>query len=120
MTEDEEEQTLEYHYTAEEPSAKFWMRNNHEVLIDFSSYTFTFYIGRTRSTALLEKSTGIVGAAGSGTGDDPDDVPNIEITWDIGELIDVTPGNYRWWLYCTSLTSRDRVYEGPWISKFAP
>lgn len=118
MTEDEEDLTLEYHRTAEEPSAKFWLRNSLEVLIDFSTYTFTLWIGRTRSTPIVTKTTGIVG--GTGSGESPDGVPNIEVTWDTGELLDLDPGNYRWWLQCRSTVDRDRVYEGPFISKFAP
>jgi hypothetical protein len=53
--------------TAERPAIQLWIRDSNNALIDFSSgYTFTFKIGYKGRTALLTKTTGIVGAAGAG------------------------------------------------------
>lgn len=115
---DEEDLTLEYHQKAEEPPAGFWLRNSGGNLINFAGgWTFTLHIGKSRTTPLVSKTSNIAGAAGSGEA--PDGVPNITVTWDAGEL-DLATGTYRWWLYCRHDVNRDRVFEGPFIVKYSP
>lgn len=98
---------LSYASSAERPDAHLWVFDDDGTLIDFSSGTFSLKIGNLGSTALLTKSTGITGAAGSGT--EPDGVPNIVIVWDAGELA-LTPGSYTGQLTWT-VSGKDRVFK---------
>jgi len=83
---------LRYKRTAERPSAQFWWLSEAGTLIDFSAgYTFTLRIGTIGTTALLTKTSGITGAAGSGL--QPTGVPNLTVDWQAGEL-NLTPGKY--------------------------
>lgn len=78
--------------TTERPALWLWWTDTAGNLIDFSSgYTFTFKIGYPKQTALLTKTTGIVGAVGSGVR--PSGVPNVVITPTTGEL-DIVKGVY--------------------------
>lgn len=97
---------IAYHRSAERPSLRLWLQDDDGDLIDFSTgYTFTLKIGPTGGTALLTKTTGITGAAGSS------DIPNVTVDWTAGEL-DLTPKSYTWEL--TARTgSLDRVFSGP-------
>lgn len=91
---------VQYHKTAELPALKLWWFNDDGVLIDFSgAWTFVLKIGRPRSAALLTKSSGITGAVGSG--EEPDGVPNVVVTWSAGEL-NLTAGGYGAQLTATS------------------
>ncbi len=98
-----------YRKSAERPSASLWLFDTNRTLIDFSSgYTFSLKIGTPGSTALLTKTTGITGAAGSGS--DPTGTPNVVIAWTAGEL-NIAPGVYAWELTCTT-GGLDRVFAG--------
>lgn len=100
---------LRYHSTAERPSVSMWLKDDDGSLIDFSTgYTFTFKIGITGNTAVLTKTTGIVGAVGSGS--EPTGTPNVTIAWGTGELA-ITPGDYSWQLIATN-AGADRLFEG--------
>lgn len=100
---------ITYKKTADRPALKLWLLDDDGTLIDFSSgYTFVFKLGNTGQAALLTKSSGITGAAGSGT--EPSGTPNVTVTWIAGELA-VTPGGYSWDLTATS-SGLDRVFFG--------
>jgi hypothetical protein len=102
--------TVQYHSTADRPALELWVFDDDGTLIDFSaSYTFVFKIGTPGSAALLTKSSGIAGAAGSGV--EPTGTPNVVITWVAGDLA-LTPGNYTGQLTATT-SSLDRVYTFP-------
>lgn len=103
---------LAYHLTAEDPDAKLWLEDADGTLLDLSSgYTFTLRIGRPGSAALVEKTSGMTGAAGSGV--EPTGTPNMTITWDAGELAALTASRaYVWQLTGRRTGSRDRVWEG--------
>lgn len=97
--------------TAERPAIQLWIRDSNGNLIDFSSgYTFTFKIGYPGRTALLTKTTGIVGAAGAGV--EPSGTPNVVISPIAGEL-DIAKGK----AYTGQLTATtgglDRLYLFP-------
>lgn len=110
--------TLSYHITADRPAAKLWLRDDDGTLIDFSSgYTWAFKVGETGSAALLTKTSGITGAAGSGS--EPTGTPNCTITWTAGEIAasTVVAGNgYPFQLTATT-SSLDRVFEGLFVVK---
>ena len=102
-------QTLKYRSTAERPAAELWLFDDDGTLIDFSSgYTFVFKIGVVGQTALLTKSSGITGAAGSGS--EPSGTPNVTVTWTAGDLT-IAPGTYAWQLTATT-SSLDRLFVG--------
>jgi hypothetical protein len=101
--------SIRYHATADRPALKLWLLDDDGALIDFSSgYTFSFKIGVPGSTAELTKTSGITGAAGSGT--EPTGTPNVTVTWSAGELA-ITPAQYTWQLTATN-SSLDRVFTG--------
>ena len=63
-------------------------------LVDFSTgYTFSVVVGR-RSAVEFTKSSGLTGAAGSGDGSEPADVPNLTVQWSASDLGALTPGLY--------------------------
>jgi hypothetical protein len=102
---------VQYHSTADRPALELWLFDDDGTLLDLSSgsYTFSLKIGTPGSAALLTKSSGIAGAAGSGT--EPSGTPNLVITWSAGELA-LTPGNYTGQLTAT-ISSLDRVFTFP-------
>jgi hypothetical protein len=86
--------TIQYAKGAVRPDLSLWVYDDDGELIDFSTgFTFTVRIGDRGKPAVKQKTTGIVGAAGSGSEDDDDGVPNLRIQWAAGDL-DVTPGEY--------------------------
>ena len=100
---------LIYKRNAERPAVEMWLRDDDATLIDFSSgYTWTLKIGELGTTALLTKTTGIVGAAGAGS--EPTGTPNVVVSWTAGEL-NLTPGTYAWVLTATT-GGLDRVFSG--------
>lgn len=104
---------LVYHRTAERPELQLWLLDDDEALIDFSTgYTFAFKIGHLGAAAVFTKTTGITGAAGSGT--EPSGTPNVTIVPTAAELDNVTAGNYKWQLRATS-SSLDRVFQGDFV-----
>lgn len=91
-----------YYRSAERPALELTLYDDDGTLIDFSTgYTFSFKIGTSGATAALTKTSGITGAATA---------PNVTVTWSAGEL-NLTPGNYRWQLTCTT-SALDRVFSG--------
>lgn len=103
--------SVDLHYYAhdERPSAELWWRDDDNSLVDLSSgYTFSLKIGNPGSSAVLTKTTGITGAAGSGS--EPDGTPNVVIAWSAGDL-DLTPGIYALQLKATN-SSLDRTLAG--------
>ena len=107
-------QTLRYHTIDDLPDVKFWWFSEDGNLIDFStgSPTWTFKIGLPGSSALVTKTSGITGAAGSGV--QPTGTPNVTLVWTAGDLASVTPGNYQWQL-TARISGKDRTESGPFI-----
>ena len=103
---------LEYHSSASLPNVELWLQDDDGTLVDFSSgYTFSLKIGAKGAAAVLTKSSGITGAAGSGS--EPDGTANVTIAWSDGELANIDPGPYTWQLTCTATSGgKDRVFEG--------
>lgn len=85
--------SLEYTTTDELGDAGLLWLDGNGALVDFSGSTHTFVatIYDGTGTALLTKSTGITGAAGSLT--TTPKTPNVTIAWAAGELA-LTPGTY--------------------------
>ncbi len=101
--------SVSYHATAARPALQLWLLDDDKTLIDFSTgWTFSLKIGAKASTALLTKTTGIVGAAGVGI--EPTGTPNVVITWAAGEL-NLPPTEHAWQLTATS-GGLPRVFEG--------
>jgi len=102
--------TLHYYRTAERPDLKFWIQDDDGTLIDFSTgYTFAFKLGQPGSAATFTKTTGITGAAGSGT--ESSGTPNITISFTAAELDALVVGNTTWQIRATT-TSLDRIWQG--------
>lgn len=101
---------LRFHRNAERPTLHVWVRDARDELVDLSdpSYTFAFRIGIPGYQAVLDKTTNITGATGSGS--EGDGTPNVTIGWEPGEL-DIAPGVYNCELVATT-TSLDLVYHG--------
>lgn len=100
---------VRYHRSAERPALKLWLFDDDGVLIDLSSgWTFAFKVGRVGQAAVLNKTTSIVGAVGSGQ--EPSGVPNVVVTWAAAEL-DFAVGIYDWQLVCTN-TGLNRTFGG--------
>lgn len=96
---------LEYKQHAEDPGSGFyWYDVAGQNLIDFTGYTFTVKV-HDHATTLITKTSGITGAAGSGT--NPTGTPNIVIAWAVGEL-NVAPGDYTIELTPTAPNGRQR------------
>lgn len=95
-----------YKASAEDPDLKIWWYDDDDSLINLVGYTLAMKIG-DGTTATLTKSSGITGAAGSGT--EPSGTPNVVVQWDSGEL-NLTPGQYVAELTATS-GGRDRVVD---------
>ena len=82
---------LIYAQHAEDPGPGIWWLSRAGTLIDFSSgYTWSAKI-TDGTTTLLTKTSGITGAAGSGT--NPTGSPNVAIDWSADEL-NIAPGEY--------------------------
>jgi hypothetical protein len=97
--------------TAERPDLEMWLFDRvGGSLVDLSTgYTFVFKIGYEGSAAVFTKTTGITGAAGSGT--EPTGTPNVVLTFSAAELDSLTKGTYSWQLRCTTGGS-DRLWDG--------
>lgn len=102
---------ITYYKNAEAPTLNLWWYSDDGTLVDFSSGVsgWQLKIGQYGETAVLTKTTGITGAAGSGT--DPDGTPNVVVVWSAGDL-NVTPGHYVLQLTATT-TAGDRVLTAP-------
>jgi hypothetical protein len=103
---------LTYYRTAELPDIQLWLLDDDGALIDYSSgYTFTFKLGDPGSAAVFTKTSGITGAAGSGS--ESSGTPNITLTFTAAELDDVDPGAYTWQLVARhTSSSKDRPHQG--------
>lgn len=92
---------LVYLTTSEYPSVQLTWNDSNGNLINFASgYTFTVILSKN-STAVLTKTSGIVGAATA---------PNITINWAVGEL-DIAAGNYSMYVIARDGASKDRVFN---------
>lgn len=101
---------LKYYLTAERPDIKLWLLDDDGTLVDFTTgYTFTFKIGTVSTAALLTKTTGITGAAGTGT--ERSGTPNVTISFAAGELAALAARQYTWQLAATT-SGLDRIYQG--------
>lgn len=93
---------LTYPTGAQRPDAHLSVFDDDGALIDFSTgYTFVFRIGLKGAPALLEKTSGITGAATE---------PNIAIEWATDELA-LPKGQYAWDLVATT-ASEPRRFSG--------
>jgi hypothetical protein len=100
---------LHYYRTAERPDLKLWLLDDDGTLVNFASgYTFVFKLGNIPGTAAFTKTSGITGAAGSGT--ETSGTPNATISFTAGELDGLAAGAYIWQLRATS-GSLDRLYQ---------
>lgn len=85
---------IRYARGATRPDTRLWIFGDDKTLINFSTgYTFFVRIGNRGWPALLDKSTGITGQAGTGNKDTLGSIPNLIITWASGDL-DIDPGEY--------------------------
>lgn len=101
---------LHYYRTAERPDIKLWLLDDDGSLVDLSTgFTFTFKLGNPGSAATFTKTTGITGAAGSGT--ESSGTPNLTITFSAGELDNLTAGVSAWQIRATT-GGLDRIYRG--------
>jgi hypothetical protein len=101
---------LTYYRTAERPALQLWLLDADDNLIDFTTgNTFEFKLGSAGAAAVLTKTSGITGAAGSGT--ELGGTPNVTITFTPDELL-VPADTYRWQLRASAPGSLDRVYQG--------
>lgn len=101
---------LVYYRTAKRPVIELWLLDDDGNLVDFTGATFEFKLGEPGEVADFTKTTGITGAAGSGT--EPDGVPNVVITFD-SEIDNVPARFYKWQLR----DDQDRIYQGPFVLK---
>lgn len=102
---------LSWYSSAEEPALQIWWYDDDGDLIDFSSGVtgWSLKIGNPGSAAVLTKTTGITGAAG--TGSPGSGTPNVQVVWAAGQL-NITPGVYS--LQLTATTAQgDRVLSTP-------
>lgn len=99
-----------YYRTAELPALAVWWYDDDGSLVDFSTATgWSLKIGTTPgATAALTKTTGITGAAGSGT--PGNGTANVSVAWDAGELAALTAGVYVLQI-TASFASGDRVLQ---------
>ena len=86
--------TVSYTAGSNRPVTSLWLTDDNDALIDLSTgYTFTVRVG-TGNVLTFAKTSGITGAAGSGT--ETSGTANLTITWATsGELIALTPGRYQ-------------------------
>lgn len=90
---------IEYFQTSDRPDAVLTLPDALDVT---TGYTFTIRVGNPDQAAIIEKTAGITGGAGT-----------VTVEWDAGEL-DIARGLYALQLTATSGTggaARDRVYE---------
>lgn len=101
---------LRYYRTAERPDLQLWLLDENEALVNLSAgYTFVFKLGTEGATAAFTKTTGMTGAAGSGT--ESSGTPNLTLTFIAAELDNVPAGFYTWQVRATT-SGLDRVWQG--------
>lgn len=102
--------TIAYYQSAERPALQLWLLDEDGDLIDFSTgYSFSFKLGTPGSAATFSKTSGITGAAGSGT-EMSGGTPNVSIAFSAGELAALTPKGYTAQLTATT-GGLDRVFQ---------
>jgi hypothetical protein len=102
---------IEYAEGADLPTTSLWLYDSDgATLIDFGSgFTFAVdVIDDSGTVAFASKTTGIVGAAGSGAS--PDGVPNVVITWADGEIDSLDAGRYTFRLTATT-SGKSYIYQ---------
>ncbi len=74
----------------------WWMDPDAAGLTDFSSgWTFQIDVDQVDGTDSFTKASGTTGATGSGTGQEPGDIPNLVIAWATSaEITTLSPGTY--------------------------
>ena len=101
---------ITYYQSAERPALQLWLFDEDGALIDFSTgYSFTFKLGSPGAAAVLTKTSGITGAAGSGT-ERGGGTPNVTITFAAGELAALTAKSYTGQVTAT-ISGQDRVFQ---------
>lgn len=101
---------LTYYRTAERPDVELWLLGPDGTLLNLATgYTFEFKLGTPGSAAVFTKTTGIAGAAGSGT--ETSGAPNVVITFATDELASVAARAYTWQLRATA-GGLDRFWQG--------
>ena len=84
---------LHYDRDSSDPPLQLWWYGQDRQLIDFSAVAaWSLRIGIKGRTALVTKTTGITGAAGSGTQESG--TPNVSIVFTASELDALQPGTY--------------------------
>lgn len=103
---------LQWTSESELPYLRIWWEDEDGNLVDFSAgvTAWLLRIGNLGESALLEKTTGITGYAGSGT--EPDGNPNVVVTWQPGEL-NITPGTYTLQIFATFGALGQRALQTP-------
>jgi hypothetical protein len=85
---------ISYDRDSSDPPLQIWWTGQDKQLIDFSAVSaWSLRIGEEGQPAIVTKTTGIVGAAGSGTIDDG--TPNVTITFTASELDALRPGIWK-------------------------
>lgn len=103
---------LQWARKAELPILRIWWLDEDEQLIDFSSgvSAWELKIGQLGYPALLTKTDGFTGYAGSGV--EPTGQPNLTVTWGDGQL-DIAPGTYTLQIKATFGALGDRFLQAP-------
>lgn len=104
--------TIHYYRTAERPDLKFWLQDDAGALVDLSAHTLQFKLGRPGAAAVLTKTSGVTGAAGSGV--EPSGVPNLVVSFTSGELDALATGSLIWQIKAT-LSGADRFWQGDFV-----
>ena len=99
--------------TSELPTIKIWWTDSADNLIDFSGggFTFSFKVGYKGQAGLVTKTSGITGAAGSGT--KPSGVPNIVITPAADWFATIPKGAGYTGQVTATTGGLDRIYQFP-------
>ena len=84
---------LQYGRGATAPNLALWLFDDDGELIDLSTADLSLRIGDRGVAALKEKTSGLVGAAGTGNAETDGSIPNLFVVWASGDL-DVPPGEY--------------------------
>lgn len=82
-----------YYRSAELPALQVWWYDDDNNLINFAAASgWELKIGQPGSAALLTKTSGITGSAGTGT--PGNGTANVAVEWSAGELATLTAGTY--------------------------
>lgn len=102
---------LAYPQGTDSPDAVFWWLDYNDALINFSSgYTFTAQILREDDTIVVNKTTGITGAAGAGS--EPSGTPNLTLAWSNNQIDTLAAGRYTLRVVANNTASgKDRILQ---------